>query len=59
MTFGTTLVLIAFRLQQWLHECASLLRYMYIACLVILSFVQSTDSLLLDAWKIVGSFFAK
>ena len=27
---------IAFPLQQWLHEGASLLRYTYIACLVIL-----------------------
>jgi len=24
----------AFQLQQWLHECASMLRYAYIACLV-------------------------
>jgi len=29
-------ILIAFPLQQWLHECASVLRYMYIACLVLL-----------------------
>jgi hypothetical protein len=28
-------ILIAFPLQQWLHERASLLRYTYIACLVI------------------------
>ena len=28
-------LLIAFLLQQWLHESASLLRYNYIACLVI------------------------
>ena len=27
-------VLIALPLQQWLHECASVLRYTYIACLV-------------------------
>jgi len=27
-------VLIAFPLQQWLHERASMLRYTYIACLV-------------------------
>ena len=28
-------ILIAFPLQQWLHERALLLRYTYIACLVI------------------------
>ena len=28
-------ILIAFPLQQWLHECASLLRYTYIAHLVL------------------------
>jgi hypothetical protein len=27
-------ILIAFLLQQWLHESASMLRYTYIACLV-------------------------
>ena len=27
-------ILTAFPLQQWLHECASMLRYTYIACLV-------------------------
>jgi hypothetical protein len=30
------LMLIAFTLQQWLHERASMLRYTYIACLVFL-----------------------
>jgi len=30
-------LLIAFPLQQWLHELASLLRYMYIVCLVIIT----------------------
>ena len=29
-------ILIAFLLQQWLHECASMLRYTYTACLVVL-----------------------
>jgi hypothetical protein len=29
-------ILIDFPLQQWLHERASLLRYTYIACLVLL-----------------------
>ena len=30
------IVLIAFELQQWLHERAPILRYTYIVCLVIL-----------------------
>jgi hypothetical protein len=34
--------LIAFPLQQWLHERASMLRYTYIACLVF-STVQRTE----------------
>ena len=29
-------ILIAFPLQPWLHECASVFCYMYIACLVLL-----------------------
>jgi len=28
-------IFIAFPLQQWLHERASLLRYTYVACLVV------------------------
>jgi hypothetical protein len=28
-------ILIAFPLLQWLHECSSILRYTYIACIVI------------------------
>jgi hypothetical protein len=34
--------LIAFPLQQWLHESASMLRYTYIACLVTCSFLRVT-----------------
>jgi len=30
-------IVIAFILQQWLHERASVLRYQYIACLAILA----------------------
>ena len=30
-------ILIAFLLQQWLHECASMLRYTYVACRVMSS----------------------
>ena len=33
-THSDCVILIAFPLQQWLHERASLLRYTYIACLV-------------------------
>ena len=34
-THSEYVILIAFALQQWLHERASLLRYTYIACLVV------------------------
>jgi hypothetical protein len=34
-THSEYVTLIAFPLQQWLHERASMLRYTYIACLVI------------------------
>jgi hypothetical protein len=40
-------ILIAFALQQWLHECASILRHTYIACLfssVIIHLVDITDN---------------
>ena len=33
-THAEYVILIAFPLQQWLHERASLLRYTYFACLV-------------------------
>jgi len=33
-----SVVLIAFPLQQWLHECMSMLHYKYIVCLI--SFVD-------------------
>ena len=35
-THSEYVILIAFPLQQWLHEGASVLRHKYIACLVIL-----------------------
>jgi len=34
-THSEYIIIIAFPLQQWLHECASLLRYTYTACLVL------------------------
>jgi hypothetical protein len=34
-THSQYVILTAFRLQQWLRERASMLRYTYIACLVI------------------------
>jgi hypothetical protein len=33
-TYSENVILIALPMQQWLHECASMLRHMYIACLV-------------------------
>jgi hypothetical protein len=35
-THSGCVILIAFPLQQWLHERASVLRYTYIACLIFL-----------------------
>jgi hypothetical protein len=34
-TYSQYGILIAFLLKQWLHERASMLRYTYIACLVV------------------------
>jgi hypothetical protein len=34
-THSSYVILVVFPLQQWLHEHASMLRYMYVACLVI------------------------
>ena len=39
-THSEYVMLIAFPLQQWLHESALLLRYTYIACLVVRSFYR-------------------
>jgi len=39
-THSDYVILIDFPLQQWLHESASMLRYMYIACLVIVKVRQ-------------------
>jgi hypothetical protein len=36
-TYSEYVILIAFSLQQWLHEHASVLHYMYIACLVLIA----------------------
>jgi hypothetical protein len=39
-------ILISFPLQQWLRECASVLRYTYIACVVLfLCYVQACTQL--------------
>jgi hypothetical protein len=35
---------VVFPLQQWLRECATVSRYTYIACLVIITFVQGVFS---------------
>jgi len=34
-------ILIAFQLQKWLHDCTSILHYWYTACLVPVMFVQA------------------
>ena len=36
-THSGCVILIAFPLQQWLHEHASMLRYTYLACLVTIN----------------------
>jgi len=33
-THSEYVLLLAFPIQQWLHECASVLRHNYVACLV-------------------------
>ena len=38
-THSGCVILIAFSLQQWLHEGASVLLYNYIACTVVLNFI--------------------
>ena len=35
-THSEYVILIAFPLQQWLHELASVLRYTYLVCLIVL-----------------------
>jgi len=42
-THSEYITLIAFPLQQWLHECALMWSYMRITCLFIISLVQSTS----------------
>ena len=34
-THAEYVIIIAFPLQQWLHECATMLRYTHIACRVL------------------------
>jgi len=36
-------ILIAFPLQQWLHERVSMLRYTYIACIVSATFINNAQ----------------
>jgi hypothetical protein len=36
-TYSEYVILIAFSLEQWLHEHASVLHYMYTACLVLIA----------------------
>jgi hypothetical protein len=44
-THSEYVVLIAFPLQQWLHESASLLRYTYIVCIVQFSLEESREEI--------------
>ena len=37
-TYSQCILLITFPRQQWLHECASVLRFTYVACLVSINF---------------------
>jgi hypothetical protein len=39
-THSEYVIVIAFPRQQWLHERASMLRYLYIACIVVFSVQQ-------------------
>jgi hypothetical protein len=48
-THSGCVTLIAFPLQQWLHECALVLRYKYIAC-----FVFSLEIKFLVVWDVFG-----
>ena len=38
-TLSECIILIALPFQQWLHECTSMLHYMYIACLVLCTMI--------------------
>ena len=49
-THSEYVILIVFPLQQWLHEHASMLRYMYIACLVVTRFTVSCFS----TWNVLS-----
>jgi hypothetical protein len=49
-THSEHIILIAFPLQQWLHERTSMLRYTYIVCLVITPSLKSDTLLLSLLW---------
>jgi hypothetical protein len=51
-THSQYVTLIAFPLQQWLHERASMLRYTYVACL----FLHCDDFLRLEVLKTASRF---
>ena len=40
-THSECIIFFAFPLQQWLHERASMLRYTYIACIVIILYATT------------------
>ena len=57
MTSGSTHTeCVVFPLQQWLRERTAVLRYTYIACLVIISFVQGIFSYMPESICISGVY---
>jgi len=63
-TYSEYVILIAFPLQQWLYERVSVLRYTYIACLVLFSsyllcpprrnFLNFVLSVIVDAFLVIS-----
>jgi len=47
-------ILTSFPLQQWLHESTSILRYMYIACLICVAWPYQQVTLHLDSTVVGG-----
>jgi len=45
-------IFIAFARQLWLHDSISLLRYMYVACLVIFVYILTVNNYLLNIKKL-------
>jgi len=52
-THSECVMLIAFPLQQWVHERASVLRYTYIACLVFHAMCWCSLTKFIHLWPVV------